>query len=139
MGKCFPCFVKIWNHIEFFSTPLTNVFSMHIRHFKKLAFKHKTETYREGEQLHEFITIKFFTKELCTYWHSIQGSNFSDTSCRFTCHIQKHSLASKHLINVLLFHCYLPSYFSSAKPQSFQLLLYQCLTAPSLISTISLC
>lgn len=86
-GKMFPLFCQNMEPYRVFSTPLTNVFSMHIGHFKKLAFKHKTETYREGEQLHEFITVKFFTKELCTYWHSIQGSNFSDTSCRFNCHI----------------------------------------------------
>lgn len=77
-GKCFPCFVEIWNHIKSFLYFSYKHFLCVSRHLKSLLFRDKRETYRDGEQLHEFITIKFFTREMCTYWHSIQGSNFSN-------------------------------------------------------------
>lgn len=65
-GKCFPCFVEIWNHIKSFLYFSYKHFLCVYRHLKSLLFRDKRETYRDGEQLHEFITIKFFTREMCT-------------------------------------------------------------------------
>lgn len=70
------------------SLHLINFFLYALRHFTKLALKHIRETYREGEQLHEFITVKF-SPENCvlTDTQYKAPTSLTHSVCRFTGHI----------------------------------------------------